>query len=112
VTVSLATLILYGRCRGTSDPDYTEDDPDLRVPPPHILRNCFRCPVREECLAYALETEAPDGELGIWGGTTAYQRRQLKAERTRVHCPACRSDAVMKAGYGEVCISCGMSWRA
>jgi WhiB family redox-sensing transcriptional regulator len=36
---------------------------------------CATCPVRAECLAYALET----GDPGIWGGTSERQRKQIKA---------------------------------
>jgi WhiB family redox-sensing transcriptional regulator len=35
------------------------------------------CPVRGECLAYALEH---DERFGIWGGLSERQRRQLKRE--------------------------------
>ena len=46
---------------------------------------CATCPVREECLEYALETRPADG---IWGGLTAIERHRLirrrqKAERKR-----------------------------
>jgi len=36
---------------------------------------CRRCPVREECLAYAMSD--PD-IYGIWGGLTRLQRVKLK----------------------------------
>jgi WhiB family transcriptional regulator, redox-sensing transcriptional regulator len=36
---------------------------------------CARCPVRAECLAYALEK----GEaFGIWGGASERERRELR----------------------------------
>jgi WhiB family transcriptional regulator, redox-sensing transcriptional regulator len=36
---------------------------------------CARCPVRADCLAYALEK----GEaFGFWGGTSERERRQLR----------------------------------
>jgi WhiB family redox-sensing transcriptional regulator len=39
---------------------------------------CAGCPVRVECLEYALET----GEkLGIWGGASERERRRLRARR-------------------------------
>lgn len=38
---------------------------------------CVGCPVRGECLDYAL---ARDERFGIWGGTSERQRRALKAE--------------------------------
>lgn len=34
-------------------------------------RICGRCPVREECLAYALETQQPEG---VWGGLNPQER--------------------------------------
>jgi WhiB family redox-sensing transcriptional regulator len=39
---------------------------------------CRRCPVRQECLEYALETREPHG---IWGGLNELERRQLLRER-------------------------------
>lgn len=36
---------------------------------------CARCPVRAECLAYALETGL---DSGIFGGATERDRRRLK----------------------------------
>jgi WhiB family redox-sensing transcriptional regulator len=40
---------------------------------------CSRCPVRSECLAFALDqTELP---LGIWGGTSDRERKRLRRGR-------------------------------
>jgi WhiB family transcriptional regulator, redox-sensing transcriptional regulator len=40
---------------------------------------CARCPVRAECLAYAIEKREA---FGIWGGTSERERRSLrKAQR-------------------------------
>lgn len=39
---------------------------------------CRRCPVRELCLTYAVETGQ---SAGIWGGTTEEERRKLRANR-------------------------------
>jgi len=39
---------------------------------------CSRCPVTEPCLSYAMA----DMDLtGVWGGTTAQQRRAMRAGR-------------------------------
>jgi len=41
---------------------------------------CAGCPVRRECLGYALANYIDDG---IWGGTTEEQRRWLRRERAK-----------------------------
>lgn len=38
---------------------------------------CSQCPLKIECLVYALKT----GQQGIWGGTTENDRRQLRRRR-------------------------------
>jgi len=39
---------------------------------------CDGCTVREECLAYALTLPSHEDQTGIWGGTSARQRRQMR----------------------------------
>lgn len=39
------------------------------------LKLCASCPVRDECLTYAL---THDERYGIWGGLTSRQRRRIK----------------------------------
>ncbi|MEV6741795.1 WhiB family transcriptional regulator [Streptomyces sp. NPDC051104] len=61
------------------------EDPDLFFPigttGPALLQTqrakavCRRCPVQEECLQWALET---DQAIGVWGGTSETERRALK----------------------------------
>src|SRR5512135_722960 len=41
-------------------------------------RICRSCPVRGECLGYAL---AADERYGLWGGMTAEERRRLRRAR-------------------------------
>ncbi|WP_423487912.1 WhiB family transcriptional regulator [Mycobacteroides sp. PCS013] len=36
---------------------------------------CRRCPVRDECLQWALEN---DEQFGVWGATTPKERRRIK----------------------------------
>lgn len=36
---------------------------------------CAGCPVADECLSFAIETNQPDG---IWGGTTPAERVKLR----------------------------------
>jgi WhiB family redox-sensing transcriptional regulator len=42
---------------------------------------CRRCPVRRECLAWAL---ASGQDAGIWGGLTEDERRALKRRNVRI----------------------------
>ncbi len=39
---------------------------------------CATCPVREECLEYALLTRQDDG---VWGGLTEAERRRIRRRR-------------------------------
>jgi WhiB family redox-sensing transcriptional regulator len=41
---------------------------------------CRRCPVRAQCLAWAV---AADTVEGIWGGTTEEERRAMRRHRAR-----------------------------
>jgi len=41
---------------------------------------CELCPVREECLEYALETRPSDG---VWGGLTALERHRVIRRRQK-----------------------------
>lgn len=55
-------------------------DPDIFFPaeglPDRRARTvCASCAVREECLAYALTLRM---DSGVWGGTSATQRRLLR----------------------------------
>ena len=40
---------------------------------------CNQCPVRAQCLEYALNNKE---QFGIWGGTSERERRRLRRERT------------------------------
>jgi WhiB family redox-sensing transcriptional regulator len=42
---------------------------------------CFDCPVRAECLEYALGFP---GQPGIWGGTSEKERRTILRNRGRI----------------------------
>lgn len=43
---------------------------------------CAGCPVRIDCLAWALDKGAHE-DFGIWGGTSERQRRILRQKRTK-----------------------------
>ena len=71
-------------CRGDDAihffaPNHMErkEEKDLREASARAL--CARCPVREECLDYALDV----GEShGIWGGLNELQRSRLRRRRS------------------------------
>jgi WhiB family transcriptional regulator, redox-sensing transcriptional regulator len=60
-----------------------ETDPEIFFPPAddpatearHI---CAQCPVREDCLAYALDA---DERFGIWGGLDPRERQHLRRQQ-------------------------------
>jgi len=69
---------------------------------------CDRCPVKPECLEWALDHK----EEGVWGGTSEATRRSLERPRVRTKCIACNSVnvAAIKGQKKEVCVDCGLSW--
>lgn len=59
-------------------------DPSRFFPPKgqstdDAVRICWTCPVREDCLDYAMRREYrdPDARDGVWGGLTASERARL-----------------------------------
>ncbi len=67
-----------GACRGL--------DPDVFYPPSDDEADeakaiCATCPVKEPCLEFALDTREAEG---IWGGTTARERRRLLRQRRKI----------------------------
>ena len=69
--------LVFSACRH-ADPDLFF--PSSREETQHALSICASCPVRPECLDYALET----GErFGIWGGLTEKKRRKVAGRLRR-----------------------------
>jgi WhiB family transcriptional regulator, redox-sensing transcriptional regulator len=72
-----------------------DEDPELFFPigntGPALLQIeeaksvCRRCPVREECLQFALETGQ---DAGVWGGLSEDARRALKRRNARARARA------------------------
>ena len=60
-------------------PNYFEKraEKDAREAEAKVL--CARCPVREDCLAYALRMHETHG---VWGGLNELERRQLLRRRS------------------------------
>jgi WhiB family redox-sensing transcriptional regulator len=58
----------------------TDSEAYFEHPTSAAKRRCLsECPVRQECLEFALDT----GAVGMWGGTSPKERRKIKAERRR-----------------------------
>jgi WhiB family redox-sensing transcriptional regulator len=67
-----------GACRGL--------DPEIFYPPSdeeagEAKAICATCPVREPCLEHAIAAREAEG---IWGGTTARERRRIIRQRRKV----------------------------
>lgn len=98
-----------------SSPGDADDEPPF--PPKEALAYCDVCPVRLLCLNWALSPQRDaDGNTfylqGVLGGTSSYQRRQLRRPMERRSCPACGSGEMYTENRHEVCMSCGVSWPA
>lgn len=63
-----------GACRDRDDVDFfpTPEDHDQITRAKAV---CATCPVSDECLLFAIETNQPDG---IWGGMTTAERVRLR----------------------------------
>ena len=44
------------------------------------LHYCYSCPVKEQCLEYAINSNI---QVGIWGGMSTRARRQIAVERRK-----------------------------
>lgn len=97
---------------GTDEPvDYTQE----------AIRICFDCPVRRDCLQYALDNEE---RFGVWGGADESTRRWANSidqygkpiQRVReMKCPYCTSTEIITVGVKKLrsqlkCTSCNLIW--
>ena len=70
-------------CAQADDPDAWFPDKGRSAPAVTAKQICGRCPVRAECLDYALSgADTWKGiSTGIWGGTTPRERARLRRAR-------------------------------
>jgi WhiB family redox-sensing transcriptional regulator len=71
--------MLRAKCRGASP---TEFFPSDGVGVEFAQRICGNCPVREECLEYALKFRI---EHGVWGGASERERRRILRRRRQLN---------------------------
>lgn len=64
---------------------------------------CAACPVRDRCLAFALDIAEP---WGVWGGFSEAERRALARGRRPKLCRRCDLDFVPARPGGRVCAEC------
>jgi WhiB family redox-sensing transcriptional regulator len=67
--------ILQAACRGQGPDDFVRGPKSNYAT---IRELCETCPVRRECLEYAL---ADESLTGLWGGTTDTERRLIRRRR-------------------------------
>ncbi|HVE62908.1 MAG TPA: WhiB family transcriptional regulator [Mycobacteriales bacterium] len=75
---------VHGMCRGDSAvfffaPPHFERKPEKDLREGQARALCRACPVRDQCLDYALTVEEPHG---IWGGLNELERRRLLRRRS------------------------------
>lgn len=67
-----------GACVGMHPDLFFKPDRRLKDPFANGRAVCNRCPVREECLEYALENHE---QHGLWGGLNLTERRAVQRQR-------------------------------
>lgn len=63
------------KCNGTSPELFF---PAIEAEQEVVKQFCTACPVRQDCLEYALKTRQ---DHGVWGGTTEADRRRIIKQR-------------------------------
>jgi|SRR5690606_4865240 len=104
-----------------SDVDFFSEDPEEVD---KAKRICLDCPVRRECLSYALNN---DTRFGVWGGADEITLRKAQnidqygkpiTKPKPMKCPYCESRSVeitskdRRTYQSMLCEDCGLSWRA
>jgi hypothetical protein len=84
-----------------------DDDDEPPYPTPKARQLCNFCPVRTDCLMYALEHGI---DFGTYGGMSAYQRELLGKKKPRKKCPSCSATDIIVENNNEICLACGTSW--
>lgn len=78
-TLDRPTVLDTGLCAQT-DPELFFPEKGEMAKVQHAKQLCGICDVRDACREYAVSRGEP---FGVWGGTTAVERRQIRAERRK-----------------------------
>jgi WhiB family redox-sensing transcriptional regulator len=70
--------MLAAKCRGINPGEFFPSD---GTGVDKARRMCEQCPVKMECLNYALENHI---EHGVWGGTSERERRRMQRRRREI----------------------------
>lgn len=84
---------------------------------------CFDCPVRRQCLEYALKNET---RFGVWGGADEVELRKAQnidqygkpvLKEKPIRCPYCEGKSVTVLAQQRltqilVCDDCNLKWQA
>lgn len=97
--LGMTTDLFVGIGEGVSD--------DPVYPPTEAKAICSVCPIQAECLTYALDQP---WTIGVWGGTSTYQRELLRRNRKRLKCPSCSGVDTTHRNGAQHCLCCGTSW--
>lgn len=82
--VNEAKWMKRGACRGNPPDIWHPDDEDRNAQIAYRTARtiCDACPVKEDCLEYAL---ANNIDHGMWGGHTPRERRRIRRRRRRAN---------------------------
>lgn len=75
----------YAKCTGMHPNTFFPTKAHGRFEVARAKLICADCPVKVECLEYALLTEHGGnfGRHGVWGGTTVHERKMIANRRNR-----------------------------
>lgn len=116
-------LVQKGICNKKDGPDFFDADPLVVRQAKNM---CSACPVRFQCIEFAVRPDAPE-TYGVWGGADQWELRIACAvdpngdpvKRARpAKCPYCRSaknvtevrELRSRASQAH-CSTCGLTWR-
>ena len=69
----------HAECRGVDTNVFFPDAPNSIA---EARRICDRCTVSDDCLEFILSIGDEDDRVGVFAGTSARQRRQIRRERS------------------------------